>query len=1348
MRLSKLRIERAPGISPAFELDELGWLNLIHGPNGSGKSTVLRVLRALLWPESMKNQLQQYEATATFSGEGKTLLAHLRYSQVEWQSQGAVVPAPQLPSELFASSFTPSLIELLNANDADTLAQQISRELAGGFDLPSLKEGFRIPGNCGNSENRRLKEARLQVRRIQEEHEGLESRELQSPEKQAQAKELQKEIAQEGTLNRLLEFFEDRRKFEEVQTSLRALPEGLEKLGGAEVEQIEKLNQVLSRLQRETSERGILRRQKEAEIAEINLDQETLSDELLSSAETRARALLAGEERLTQWEAAYLREQETILKLSGAFYPAAAFDLKSVNELEILLEQGQRVKERRSQVDSQLSLLENEVQAFEDTFEDTEGSGKTPGESPAELDALVERCQAGATALRRWLSTPGVSTQKSLHFFLALGAGVLAILAGFLFGSVWGWLFVVAGVAVVGLSLWFSRPSSDPRTAWVQLYEQQQLEPVSWQAAAVEEALAELDKKHAQLRRSREEQEHRKRRREELEGRTNRVRLEQKKVEEEERLLAQQEASLLEELEKVRPIFELRDELALAAGFEPDGSRDFAGAVESIAQVLSSTRTPAGERASGGGGVHEQRTSDAKGAGPASTGSDSERLGRASGGLRSGAGASENGVRASEDIALFATSSTRSPWSYLEIPHFPSLPAAGSSSSAGDSSAAQQGELERWRQERKSLLEGSSLALVLWAQRLGKVREAVVKAAETLAGLKNAQAQVLRDEAALHASFRQMGLAIPQSSSGALAVISGLRRNLARLRELHLELRGLEREIESFLQQKLQAEQELDEIWKRVELADTQLEELRHRQSRLAEYRELSEKKRELESRLRSHQAQLQPVAKTLPKSPEEAELRLNKIAIAREELDALNRELGALDAEIRRHRRGKELEQAKDIADRAWEDLLQSRESAFDRELAGLWVDSLHQEHEERNRPAALALADEYFRDFTKHAYGLTLQGSEFRGVDLQSGLGLELSTLSDGTRLQLFLAVKLAFAALQQKELKLPLLLDEVLGTTDPARFEAISQGLYRLVEKGWQVFHLTSQPAEVEAWRHFVSKLDPNAEDTALRTYDLAQIRQLQSAGPAALLSTPPPRPSIPSVEGHSAESYADLIKVDPLKPFEGAKSQHLFYLFEEELPLLHQALESGFSRVGPFHSFIRSRDSASGSRWPEQLEVDARVEIMDAVLKAWCIGRNPPLPPGLLSEAGVTERFIEEVAALLRELNGDAGELIKALEAGSVKGFLARTRTRMQEFFEAEGYLDPAEVLDPEGLWSRVLNSIQHVELPSGWELPRVRHEFDRLLHRLELLRLMTENGEVSTERDEDQEGDEDGRQVGA
>ena len=140
-----------------------------------------------------------------------------------------------------------------------------------------------------------------------------------------------------------------------------------------------------------------------------------------------------------------------------------------------------------------------------------------------------------------------------------------------------------------------------------------------------------------------------------------------------------------------------------------------------------------------------------------------------------------------------------------------------------------------------------------------------------------------------------------------------------------------------------------------------------------------------------------------------------------------------------------------------------ENREAALGR----LLLDRVEQQHEKETRPLVLETADSYFRLFTRQTHGLKMaprtdENDRFQAVAEHSTQPLELGELSDGTRAQLLLAVKLAFMTVGEDGARPPIFLDDSLTSADPERFSAVVASLGQLsAGEGRQVFYLTPTP-----------------------------------------------------------------------------------------------------------------------------------------------------------------------------------------------------------------------------------------------------------------------------------------------
>jgi hypothetical protein len=340
------------------------------------------------------------------------------------------------------------------------------------------------------------------------------------------------------------------------------------------------------------------------------------------------------------------------------------------------------------------------------------------------------------------------------------------------------------------------------------------------------------------------------------------------------------------------------------------------------------------------------------------------------------------------------------------------------------------------------------------------------------------------------------------------------------------------------------------------------------------------------------------------------------------------------------------------------------------------------------------LKRAAELFARFTHHRYDLRFETDGeallMRAVETSSGQGRSLDQLSDGTRVQLLLAARLAFAGRLDREAALPLFLDEVLTTSDPLRFDAIAQSLRVMVEEeGRQVFYLTSNPADAARWN---AVMDETAS-RPVRAIDLAEVRGLEAAAKdGAELVAPLRQP--PSPVGLDAAEYGLELQVPPVEPRRSAGALDLFHLLHDDLQLVHRLRLQRIETVGQWRDAaakgaVAFLDAAVVER------VSALADLAEAFVGAWRIGRGRRIDREVLGAAGVSETYLDRIAELAGELEGDAARLVEAIESRSderAKGFQKKKLEQLVDFLAAEGYLDTRDVLDEAALSIQVLEGV--------------------------------------------------------
>jgi uncharacterized protein YhaN len=353
--------------------------------------------------------------------------------------------------------------------------------------------------------------------------------------------------------------------------------------------------------------------------------------------------------------------------------------------------------------------------------------------------------------------------------------------------------------------------------------------------------------------------------------------------------------------------------------------------------------------------------------------------------------------------------------------------------------------------------------------------------------------------------------------------------------------------------------------------------------------------------------------------------------------------------------------------------------------------VEYLRRENRDRDRPAVFHRARELFSRVTHGRYRLDFDDSTdppgFRAADSSTGVGHGIDQLSSGTRLQLLLSVRVAFVEEQEHGVKLPLLLDECLANSDESRARAIIDATLAVARSGRQVFYFTAQLDEVAKWKQILED-----GDVPHRLIDLAEARGLAATERLPLRDIQPlAQPKIPEPVGLSREQYAALLQVpafDPARPEVGGT--HLWHLIDDP-KTLHRFLKLGINTwgqlrtLGSFNSDVLVNGSADAFR-----RASAAAKALEVLAESWRVGRGKPVDRQTIEDSGaVTERFLDEVCALLDEVGHEGSRLIDALEAGRVKGFRRDATAALQTYLLEHGHIDPRPPVPPEQIRARML-----------------------------------------------------------
>ena len=421
---------------------------------------------------------------------------------------------------------------------------------------------------------------------------------------------------------------------------------------------------------------------------------------------------------------------------------------------------------------------------------------------------------------------------------------------------------------------------------------------------------------------------------------------------------------------------------------------------------------------------------------------------------------------------------------------------------------------------------------------------------------------------------------------------------------------------------------------------------------------------------------------------------------------DGLGKQIAEINAQVNQARGGTSVQDLIAVREEARERLLNRRDDALFAEAGRFLIDGVEEEYEQTQLPRVFERARNHFSAFTHHNYELRLSKESalprLFAVELSSGEGRELDELSDGTRAQLLLAARITFAEEVEHGQVLPLFLDEALDQSDPARFEAIVRGLGRVAEDhGRQIFYLTSDPLDVDRIQDALAK----EGCTVAAAIDLGLIRKQAASVSGTPALRVGPRPTVLPPDGLSTEEYGVALGVPVFRPEHGYAEQHFFYVLSDDLDLLHDFLLKGIVHAGQWKTVSgTSLAEKLGSRSISAPAIAFRLDLLGVFCELWKQGRGRPVDRDALENSGaLSERFLDDVVAIAKELDGNPETLLTMLETNKdprLKGFRRSSADSLELFLRENGYLDDRPILNEDEVRLRALATPAANELPEG------------------------------------------------
>lgn len=458
------------------------------------------------------------------------------------------------------------------------------------------------------------------------------------------------------------------------------------------------------------------------------------------------------------------------------------------------------------------------------------------------------------------------------------------------------------------------------------------------------------------------------------------------------------------------------------------------------------------------------------------------------------------------------------------------------------------------------------------------------------------------------------------------------------------------------------------------------------------------------QNRLSERQASVREMWESLSLTPQRREMDVNALTSSRDtarqiadQRPEIEQQLQKLDRMERTASRLQDREIAQAELDSAKLELASQRRRVSERAVGALLMATVQQETRDAALPIVFHRARELFAIITRGKYELQFEEGpppEFTSLDTSTGLSLSLDQLSSGTRVQLLMAIRLAFVENVEVGPKLPVILDETLGNSDEFRASAIIDAAIDICRHGRQVFYFTAQGEEVARWIHRVEAM-PEDERPQIKIVELAEIRR--DAGfdrlpiPPASVAEPA---TLPSPADYDPDTWAAAMRIPAIDPWAGALGgTHLWHVLADA-EIVYALLQEDIATLGQLASLERTNPDRLNLIHPELTSrldgAHLRADLLNDAVHMWRIGRARPMPVGILADAEMIDAVaLEEIQALQLLADNNGQTLLETLQTMDDPPLAEKPLEALELWMISEGYIAQGSPMSEHDIRTRII-----------------------------------------------------------
>ncbi len=586
--------------------------------------------------------------------------------------------------------------------------------------------------------------------------------------------------------------------------------------------------------------------------------------------------------------------------------------------------------------------------------------------------------------------------------------------------------------------------------------------------------------------------------------------------------------------------------------------------------------------------------------------------------------------------------------------------------------------------------------LVDYARSLNEIQEIHNRLNERKGTSQELKASYAKELEIIRNYISEYGTDQPQNGFEAKAIIDSLGVRSNQLEKAISKKRSAEKQIERRNSEKQQEEKHVQDIYASLSIEQGDFAKLRDMLNQQQEYLELGKRISKLENLIDGDMQELHAANQSdLENLTIEDLQQLKKQAEqAKHRVEEISKEISEIQTLTNQAKQGSTMQDLITEQENARMNLQDALDVQLQSQAVKFLISQVKEQYEQRHVPRLFERAKFQFQRFTHNSYDLQIARHDgkpaLRAMDLHAGKIRELDQLSDGTRVQLLIAARIAYAEEIEKNLKLPFFLDEALDQSDPQRFAAIVKCLGQAsADQKRQIVYLTSDPSDQNRINHALE----HAGYEVASIIDLGGIRNRSVRVDDATKLEVQSEADIPAPSSQPYSQYVFDLAIPEFIPTRGWNSQSICYVLPENNELLYRFFKNGIRTAGQW-SIVQGQPLANElcSELLNPEEIGNRVELFKVFCELWSVGRGRPLDRHALetSEA-ISDRYIQGISDIAKENQGSASkvlEILRGREDERSSSFRHNQIEKLEQYFLDNGYLEEREILDKDGLLLRI------------------------------------------------------------